>query len=80
MTQRELPSLGKRNMVKISLNEDLYSQDSVSQAIKDFSEICEGSFEAKGGRIEIILKSKAEVKNLEQEFCNYVLGLEKDDK
>jgi len=66
-------------MVKISLSKDFYSASSVKQALKDYKEICTGDLTSKD-RLEIELKPKSEINNLAEEFCNYVLALEKNDK
>lgn len=65
---------------KIVLKKSFYDLNTVKEALKDFKEICEGKTISKKGNIEISLKSKNKdfEKNLNNEFCNYILGLMKN--
>ena len=62
--------------MKIRLNNKFYSKESVEEALKDFEEICKGNILSDD--IEVELKPKESVKQLKEEFCNYVLGLMKN--
>ena len=62
--------------MKIKLNNQFYNEESVREALIDFKEICQGDF--LNNSIEVELEPKEEVKQLKEEFCNYVLGLMKN--
>ena len=64
-------------MVKINLSEDFYSADAVRSALSDFKYICDGEYTREKGRIKIDLRPKGDIKYLEDEFCNYVLGIQR---
>lgn len=62
--------------MKIKLNNKFYSKDAVKNALKDFEEACDGKI--LNNEMEVELKPKGKVENLQEEFCNYVLGLMKN--
>ena len=59
--------------MKIKLSKLFYDKAAVTEAIKDFKEVC--SCNIINDSIEIVLHPKERVENIEEEFCNYVLGL-----
>jgi len=65
---------------KITFKKSLYDLDSVKEALKDFEKVCENSITNKKKCIEVTLKAKNKglENNLNNEFCNYVLGLMKN--
>ncbi len=70
--------------MRILLNSKFYNKNSVEEALKDFKGVCEGRIlnneptAINKKDIEVELKPKEEIKELEEEFCNYVLGLMKN--
>ncbi|MCK4521740.1 MAG: HxsD-like protein [Nanoarchaeota archaeon] len=60
----------------ILLNKEFYNKESVKEALNDFKGICRGKI--LNNSIEIELKPKEDIKQLKEEFCNYVLGLMKN--
>ncbi len=62
--------------MKIKLNNKFYDKKVVEDSLKDFKGVCEGNILNK--EIEIELKPRGDVKNLQEEFCNYVLGMMKN--
>jgi len=60
----------------IKLNPKFYSKEAVWEALKDFENVCEGKILNDGMDVELI--PKEDIKNLKEEFCNYVLGLSKN--
>ena len=70
----------KRIEITLKLKRDFYKIGSVKEAIRDFGEICEGRITSKEGPlIEVRLIPKESSPNIEREFCNYVLGLMKNN-
>ncbi len=63
--------------MKVMLNNKLYSREAIEVALKDFEEICSGKI--LNGEIVVELESKEEIENIGEEFCNYVLGLMKNN-
>jgi hypothetical protein len=66
----------KKNEVQVSLNESIYSDDAIEQAIIDYEDVCE--INKKDDRLVLIPKEKIELDILGYEFSNYVLGLMKN--
>lgn len=62
--------------MRIKLNNKFYKKQIIKEALNDFKEVCEG--EILNDSIEVELKPKENVERLEEEFCNYVLGLMKN--
>ena len=62
--------------MRVRLNNKFYNKETVEQTLKDFKEVCKGKI--LNGDIEVELEPKEDVKELEGEFCNYVLGLMKN--
>ena len=65
--------------VSVVLKERFYPEKNVSEAIKDFQDICS----IKKNKEELILKPKSddvELETIGYEFCNYVLGLINNEK
>ena len=60
----------------IKLNPKFYSKEAVWEALKDFENVCEGKILNDGMDVELI--PKEDIKNLKEEFCNYVLGLSRN--
>ena len=65
----------------IRLNKDFYQKDAIIEAISDFSEVCSGKIITQDKNQDIIVELQPlsdDIQNLEEEFCNYVLGLMKN--
>lgn len=65
-----------KNLVILTFNDNFYSGDLINQAVADFDEVCDFSFENEN----FILKPKnrdIDIDNLGYEFYNYLLGLMK---
>lgn len=62
--------------MQIELNNKFYNKEAIKEALKDFREVCNGKI--LNNVIEIELEPKEKVENLQEEFCNYVLGLMKN--
>ncbi len=62
--------------MKLKLNNKFYDKRIVEKSLKDFREVCDGK--VLNDDIEVELKPKERVDNLEEEFCNYVLGMMKN--
>ncbi|MAG50268.1 hypothetical protein CL621_01345 [archaeon] len=68
------------NKIAFSLNEKFYKKEAIKESLKDFKEVCEGKIERdEQGNFKIILIPKEETEKLKEEFCNYVLGLMKNE-
>ncbi len=66
--------------MKIKFNKKIYSLRAVKLAIKDYHNLADFSLEQKGKYIIVTLtKIDKDVKEIiRDEFCNYVLGFEKN--
>jgi hypothetical protein len=62
--------------MKIKLNKKFYNKEAVKEALQEFKEVCKGN--VLNDEIEVELKPKENIDLLEEEFCNYVLGLMKN--
>lgn len=62
--------------MKLKLNKRFYNKGAVEEALNDFKAVCKGK--VLNNNIEVELKAKEDIKNLEEEFCNYVLALMKN--
>lgn len=62
--------------MKIKLNNKFYNKGIVEEVLNDFKEVCNGKIV--NNEIEIELEPKEDIKELKEEFCNYVLGLMKN--
>jgi len=62
--------------MKIKLNKEFYNQDIVKVALNDFKKVCDGKI--LNDDLEIEFEPKEKIENLQEEFCNYVLGLMKN--
>lgn len=66
-------------VVRLSFNTAYYGRGAIEQAGKDFAESCDVSIDdEKGGRIEVVIVPKfddIDALTIENEFCNYVLGV-----
>ena len=60
----------------LRLNNKFYNEKAVKEALNDFKDICKGKI--LNNRMEIELEPKEEIKQLKEEFSNYVLGLMKN--
>ena len=78
--------------IKIKLSKEFYKKEAIETALEDFKDICEGIIitsnqtedkdkRDKDERYTIIeLMPKKEIKEpLKEEFCNYVLGIMKNN-
>ena len=63
--------------MRLVLNKKFYNKEVIKEALNDFKEVCEGKI--LNDRIEIELEPKEKIAQLEGEFCNYVLGLMKNE-
>jgi hypothetical protein len=62
--------------MRIKLNKKFYNKEAIEEALHEFNEVCKGN--VLNDEIEIELEPKENVNLLEEEFCNYVLGLMKN--
>ncbi len=65
-----------KGKMKVKLNNKFYSRRIIEGALKDFKEVCDGKI--LNNSLEIELNPKENVDKLDDEFCNYVLGLMKN--
>jgi len=70
----------KLKKVEINLSKEIYSVDVIKRAIEDFSGVCKGSIN-EGNYILVLLELKDEegLDIIGYEFCNYVIGLMKNE-
>lgn len=66
----------KKNEVYVSLNDIIYSDDAINQAIIDFKDVCD--IKKVDENLILIPKEKIKPEILGYEFSNYVLGLMKN--
>jgi len=81
--KRKIQSDRVKREVCFLLNKEFYNLEEIEEALKDFKGVCEGKIEeGQGKRIKILLKSKdlSILETLEYEFCNYSLGLMKNNR
>lgn len=64
--------------ITIVLNKNIYDKKMIEQALKDYSEACEGKIVDDKVTVELIPKEKFD-EPVKEEFCNYVLGLMKNN-
>lgn len=76
MQTKKIYKIYKKKM-KIKLNNKFYNKEAVEGALDDFKEVCQGRI--LNEKIEVELEPKEETENLQEEFCNYVLGLMKNN-
>jgi adenosine/AMP kinase len=70
----------QKNKIEILLNKEFYSVDVVKQTIKDFSEVCDCNLDTKNNiKIVLSLKNNKDIEIMGYEFCNYVIGLMKNE-
>jgi len=62
--------------MKIILNKQFYSIEAIEETLNDFKDVCDGRI--LNDKIEVEIFPKEEVRQLKEEFCNYVLGLMKN--
>ena len=64
-------------MEKVHFNKNIYSQQAIKQAIKDFSQYADFKSKLNGDYLEVTIDNiKSEDKDdIKDEFANYVLGL-----
>jgi len=63
------------------LNLEFYDVPSIEESIEDFREACEISFDKYSGEIKIIsLDEEIDSEEIFREFCNYVLGVMKNNQ
>lgn len=69
------PKMGKK--MRLKLSNKFYNMEAVKEALNDFKDVCDGRILSND--IEVELVSREEINEpLEDEFCNYVLGLMKN--
>lgn len=64
--------------MKIILNSNFYKKEAIEEAISAFSEICSCKILNDSFEIELTPET-APSEELEGEFCNFVLGIAKDN-
>jgi len=71
----------EKNEIYISLNKEFYNIQAIKEAIIDFEEICDGELneDIKNYTLILKLKEQNDLCNIGYEFCNYVLGLIKNE-
>lgn len=62
--------------IRIRLSSKFYKKEAVEEALRDFNEVCKGKIIS--NEIEVELEPKEDIENLNEAFCNYVLGLMKN--
>jgi len=63
------------------LNLKFYNVDSIEESIKEFKEVCEILFDKYSGKIKISsLDEEMDSEEIFREFCNYVLGVMKNNQ
>ena len=63
--------------IRLKLSNKFYDMQAIEEALKDFGNICVGR--VLNNDIEVELVPKEEINEpLKEEFCNYVLGLMKN--
>ena len=62
--------------IRLKLNNKFYNKKVIEETIDDFRETCKGKI--LNDNLEIELESKEKIENLQEEFCNYVVGLMKN--
>jgi hypothetical protein len=75
-----MQSRKKRAKMQIKLNSRFYRKEVVEEALDNFKELCESrmSYDSAGSCFIIEMKAKGNAACLEDEFCNYCLGLMKN--
>ena len=61
----------------LRLNNKFYTKNSIESAIEAYSEVCE--IKIINDSFEIELNAKIEEPMIGQEFCNFVLGVQKEN-
>ncbi len=71
----------EKGVVDINLNALFYNQEAIKESLREFRGLCNGKISSKAGVISVRLmpKEKATLNVLGYEFCNYVLGLMKNN-
>ncbi|MEM4336454.1 MAG: HxsD-like protein [Candidatus Woesearchaeota archaeon] len=69
-------------MIAVKLNKELYYENVIKQAIKDYKKICDATIKDEGKYYNILLQNKKKIRGVNEEiikyeFCNYCLGLMK---
>ncbi len=62
----------------IRLNNKIYCRKAIKLALEDYKDICAGKIIDES--FEVKLSPKQETKYLEKEFCNYIIGIMKNEK
>ena len=62
-----------------SLNLRFYDIDSIEESIEDFGEVCDIFFDRCSGGIKVVSSSE-DSEEVFREFCNYVLGVMKNNQ
>jgi len=70
----------EKGEVQLRFNNDFYTRESIEEAAKDFSEVCEAKIEVNENETIVKLKTDSydDLEKLGYEFFNYVLGLMKN--
>jgi len=80
--RKKIQTSEREGEVCFFLNKEFYTLKEMREALNDFKFVCEGKIEETPGKMfKIVLKSKdsSKLNMLEHEFCNYSLGLMKNN-
>ena len=71
----------QKSKISILLNKKFYNKEAILQSLKDFKEICQGELiEGDNFLVVLSVEEKELLEVLGYEFCNYVLGLMKNEQ
>ncbi|MFT4304429.1 MAG: HxsD-like protein [Candidatus Woesearchaeota archaeon] len=77
MTKKEksLAKNLKNNSFQLKFNLKIYSEDSIKQGVEDFKKIAHIHLKKENDSMKAKIIPKKEIKYLDKEFSNYVLGV-----
>jgi hypothetical protein len=64
--------------MEFKLNKNFYKEDSILKAISDFKDVSNITIINKDNDY-FIIKTDKNIENLKEEFCNYVIGIMKNE-
>ena len=66
--------------MEIKFCKKVYNKKAILIAIRDFRKICGSKFRSNKDYFIVSIYPKSAVSNLKEEFCNYVLGIMKNNR
>lgn len=74
--EEDIEVLGTLNKVKIRLNPDFYTLDSIIESLREFEEVCEWKVNEEVSYFTVVMtaKEKLDLKKLAYEFLNHVFA------